>query len=216
MFTLIYVHNNKEKQASLFYPSILFNCFYTCLQSLLIESTDSMILLNSSKRLPFPDTDTPPSVSPFPSASTPSATTTMAPTPQPSPQDSTSDLMISTTMDLAAPPQPGANTGQLVGVIVGALVAALSLVLIVILVIFLILLRTRRRSQKLNDVPVPPQPQTDIDSTVYSQVIDSQGIELKNNEAYSLSTTQQIPTEFGDNVAYDQATSQIPTEDNIA
>ena len=117
-------------------------------------------------------------------------------------------------MDLAAPPQPGADTGLLVGVIVGALVAALSLVLVVILAIFLILLLTRRRSQKLYDVPVPPQPQTDIDSIVYSQVIDSQGIELKNNEAYSLSTTQQIPTEFEDNVAYDQATSQIPTEDN--
>ena len=112
-------------------------------------------------------------------------------------------------MDLAAPPQPGADTGQLIGVIVGALVAALSLVLIVILVIFLILL-TRRR-QNLYDVPFPPQPQTD---TIYSQIIDSQGIEMKNNEAYSPSTTQQIPTE--DNVAYDQTTPQIPTEDNVA
>ena len=150
---------------------------------------------------------------PFPSASTPPATTAMAPTPPPAPQDSTSGLMISTTMDLAAPPQPGADTGQLVGVIVGALVAALSLVLIVILAIFLILLLTRR-SQNLYDVPFPPQPQTDIDSTIYSQIIDSQGIEVKNNEAYSPSTAQQIPTE--DNVAYDQITPQIPTEDNVA
>ena len=126
-------------------------------------------------------------------------------------------------MDLAAPPQPGADTGQLVGVIGGALVAALSLVLIVILVIFLVLLLIRRRSQKLycNNVPVPLQPQTDIDSTIYSQIIDSQGIEtrieMKNNEAYSLCTTQQIPTE--DNVAYGQAAVsqlQITTEDNVA
>ena len=121
--------------------------------------------------------------------------------------------MISTTMDLAAPPQPGADTGQLIGVIVGALVAALSLVLIVILAIFLILLLTRRR-QNLYDVPVTPQPQTDIDSNVYSQIIDSQGIEMKNNEAYSPSTTLQIPTE--DNMAYDQTTPQISTEDNVA
>ena len=113
-------------------------------------------------------------------------------------------------MDLAAPPQPGADTGQLIGVIVGALVAALSLVLIVILVVFLVL----KRSQKLYDVPVPPQPQTDIDSTIYSQIIDNQGIEVKNNEAYSPSTAQQIPTE--DNVAYGQITPQIPTEDNVA
>ena len=70
-------------------------------------------------------------------------------------------------MDLAAPPQSGADTGQLVGVIVGALVAALSLVLIVILAIFLILLLTRRRSQKLYDVPVPPQPQN-MDNPVYT------------------------------------------------
>ena len=120
-------------------------------------------------------------------------------------------------MDLAAPPQPGADSGQLVGVVVGALVAALSLVLIVILAIFLIFLLIRRRSQKLYDVPVPPQPQTDIDSTIYSQIIDSQGIEMKNNEAYSPSTTQQIPIE--DNVAYSQAAAsqlQITTEDNVA
>ena len=129
-------------------------------------------------------------------------------------------------MDLAAPSQPGADTGQLIGVIVGALVAALSLVLIVILAIFLILLLTRRRSQKLYDVPIPPQPQTDIDSTIYLQLIDSQSIEVKNNEAYSPSTTQQIPTEdnvaYGPlipavhNAAYGQVTSQIPTEDNVA
>ena len=37
---------------------------------------------------------------------------------------------------------------------------------------------------------------------------------MKNNEAYSPSTAQQIQTE--DNVAYDQITPQIPTEDNIA
>ena len=113
-------------------------------------------------------------------------------------------------MDLAVPSQPGADTGQLVGVVVGVLVAALSLVLIVILVIFLVL----KRSQKLYDVPVLPQPQTDIDSTIYSQIIDSQGIEVKNNEAYSPSTAQQIPTE--DNVAYGQITPQISTEDNVA
>ena len=114
-----------------------------------------------------------------------------------------------------SPPQPGDDTGQLVGMTVGALVAALSLaiVLIVILAIFLILLLTRRR-QNLYDVPVPPQPQTDIDSTIYSEIIDSQGIEMKNNEAYSPSTTQQIPTE--DNVVYDQITPQVPTGDNIA
>ena len=119
-------------------------------------------------------------------------------------------------MDLAASPQSGADTGQLIGVIVGTLVAVLSLVIIVILVIFLVLLLTRRRSQKLYDVPVPPKPKTDIDSTIYSQnlIIDSQGIELKNNEAYSPSTVQQIPTE--DNVAYGQIAPQIPTEDNIA
>ena len=49
---------------------------------------------------------------------------------------------------------------------------------------------------------------------------------MKNNEAYSPSTTQQIPTEdnvaYGpliptvDNAAYDQATAQIPTDDNVA
>ena len=156
-------------------------------------------------------------MSPSPSASTPPATTTMAPTSPPTPRDSTSGLMISTTTDLAAPSQSGADTGQLIGVIVGALVAALSLVLIVILAVFLILLLTRRVSQRLYDVPVPPQPQTDIDSNIYSQIIDSQGIEMKNNEAYSLSTTQQIPTE--DNVAYGQAAAsqlQITTEDNVA
>jgi hypothetical protein len=96
----------------------------------------------------------------------------MAPTPPPTdsrttPQDSTSDFLISTTVDLAAPPQPGPNSGQLVGVIVGALVAALSLVLIVILAIFLALLLTKRRSQKLYDVPIPPQPQN-MDNPVYT------------------------------------------------
>ena len=70
-------------------------------------------------------------------------------------------------MDVAVPPQPGADAGQLVGVIVGALVASLSLVLIVILGVFLILLLTRRRSQKLYDVPVPPQPQN-MDNPVYT------------------------------------------------
>ena len=52
-----------------------------------------------------------------------------------------------------------------------------------------------------------------MDNTVYSQIIDSQGIQVKN-EAYSPSTTQQIPTE--DNVSYDQTTPHIPTEDNVA
>ena len=139
----------------------------------------------------------------------------MAPTPPSTPQDSTSGLK-STTTDLAAPPQPGADTGQLVGVVVGALVAVLSLVLISILAIFLVL----RRSQKLYDVPVLPQPEDNVaygqitpqipteDNVVYDQ------IPTEDNVAYYDQVTPQIPTE--DNVAYDQITPQIPTEDNIA
>ena len=161
--------NDPGQQQSIYIPLISVNisksphCIYiqvTCIQLKFLH-----III-------FPGTNISTSVSPSPSiaptsASTPPATITIAPTPPPTPQDSTSGLMISTTMDLAAPPQPGANSGQLVGVIVGALVAALSLVLIVILAIFLILLLTRRRSQKLYDVPVPPQPQN-MDNPVYT------------------------------------------------
>ena len=126
--------------------------------------------------------------------------------------------------DLAAPPQSGSGQQALIGGVISA-IAAIVLFLIV-LAMFLVLL-TKRRGQKLyNTVSVPPQPQTDIDSTIYSQIIDSQSIKVKNNEAYSLSTTQKIPTEGNvayvlqiptvDNAAYGQATSQIPTEDNVA
>ena len=156
----------------------------------------------------------------------------MPPTPPPTdsrttPQDSTSGLTF-TNLDLAAPPQSGsgAKSGQraLIG---GAISAVAALVLFFIVLTILLVLLTKGRGQKLyNTVSTPPQPQTDIDSTIYSQMIDSQGIEVKNNEAYSPSTTQQIPTEdnvaYGpliptvDNAAYGQVTSQIPTEDNVA
>ena len=131
-------------------------------------------------------------------------------------------------MDLAAPPQPGsgANSGQLA--LVGGIISAIAalVIFLIVLAIFLVLLTKKRGQKPFNTVSVPPQPQTDIDSTVYLQIIDSQSIKVKNNEAYSLSTTQQIPTEdnvaYGplistvDNAVYGQATSQIPTEDNVA
>ena len=110
------------------------------------------------------DTDTPPSVSP-------SSTYTVAPTPLP-------------TDSRTTPSQSGygANSeSALVGGIIGAVsaIAALVLLFLIVLTIFLVLL-TKKRGQKLyNTVSVPPQPQTDIDSTayMYSQ-IDSQGIEV--------------------------------------
>ncbi len=142
--------------------------------------------------------------------------TTMDPTPPANPATTPQDTNTgSVTVDLAAPPQSGADSNQLVGVIIGALLAALSLVLIVVLAIFLVLLLTKRRGEKLYDVPVPPQPQN-MNDTILSQTIDSQSIEVKNNEAYFLSTTQKIPTV--DNIAYasSPATSQIPTENNVA
>ena len=171
----------------------------------------------------------------FPSQSTTdqaptTVSSTEVPTPPPTdsratPQDSTSG-MTSTSIDLATLPQSGSgDNSALVGGIIGAVSAIAALVpLFLIVTIFLVLL-TRRRSQRLYNVPAP-QPQTDIDNTIYSHIIDSQGIEVKNNEAYSLSITQQIPTEdnvaYGpliptvDNAAYGQVTSQIPTEDNVA
>ena len=116
---------------------------------------------------------------------------TEAPTPPPidsraTPQDPTSDL-TSTSIDLATLPQSGSGDNSvLVGGIIGAVSAIATLVpLFLIVTIFLVLL-TKRRSQRLYNVPTP-QPQTDIDSTIYSQIIDSQSIEMKNNEAYSLS-----------------------------
>ena len=153
-----------------------------------------------------------------------------APTPPPTdskatPQDSTSDL-TSTSIDLATLPQSGSgDNSALIGGIIGAVSAIAALVpLFLIVTIFLVLL-IKRRSQRLYNIPTP-QPQTDINSTIYSQIIDSQGTEVKNNEAYSPSTTQQIPTEDNvayvplipivDNAAYGQVTSQIPTEDNVA
>ena len=98
--------------------------------------------------------------------------------------------------------------------IIGAIsaVVALVLVFLVALAIFLVFL-IKRRGLKHYSVSAAPQSQN-LDNTVYSQIIDSQSIEVKSNEAYSLSTTQQIPTE--DNVAYGQATPQIPTGDNVA
>ena len=172
----------------------------------------------------------------FPSQSTTdqaptTVSSTEAPTPPPTdsratPQDSTSGL-TSTSIDLANPPQSGSgDNSALIGGIIGAVSAIGALVpLFLIVTIFLMVLLIKRRSQRLYNVPTP-QPQTDIDSTIYSQIIDSQSIEVKNNEAYSLSPTQQIPTEDNvayssliptvDNAAYGQVTSQIPTEDNVA
>ena len=107
----------------------------------------------------------------LPPTTTPSSTqsaTSMVPTSPTDPKTTSKDTTTgSTTIDSAAPSQSGANSNQLVGVIVGALVAALSLVLIVILAIFLIILLTKRRGQKLYDVPVPPQPQN-MDNPVYT------------------------------------------------
>ena len=142
-------------------------------------------------------------------------TTTMDPTPPANPATTPQDTITgSTTVDLAAPPQSGADLNQLVGVIIGAILA-LVLVFIVVFVIFLVLLLTKRRGEKLYDVPVLPQPQN-MNDTILSQTIGSQSIEVKNNEAYSLSTTQKVPTV--DNIAYasSPATSQIPTENNVA
>ena len=116
-------------------------------------------------------------------------------------------------------------------VIVGAVsVAFVALTLIIISLAFLLVfLLTKKRVQFENiyDVPIDPpaQPQYMNDS----RAIDNQNMEVINNEAYSLSVTQQVLTEdniaYGqatpqisieDNVAYGQATPQIPTEDNIA
>ena len=100
--------------------------------------------------------------------------------------------------------------------IVGAVsVAFVALTLIIISLAFLLVfLLTKKRGQFENiyDVPInpPAQPQYMNDS----RAIDNQNMEVKNNEAYSFSTTQQILTE--ENIAYGQAIPQIPTEENIA
>ncbi len=159
-------------------------------------------------------TSTSPPPTAAPTSTQPAAT--MTSTSPANPTTTLQDTITgSTAIDLAVPPQSGANLGQLIGVIIGTLFAALSLVLIITFAIFLALLLTKRRGQKLYDVPVLPQPQN-MGYPVHTQTTDGQSVELKKNEAYSRSTIQQIPTV--DNVAYTPrpAASQIPTENNVA
>ena len=104
------------------------------------------------------------------------------------------------------------NICMIVGAVSVAFVArTLSIISLAFLLAFL-LTKKRGQFENIYDVPIDPPAQPQYMNN--SRAIDNQNMEVKNNEAYSLSTTQQILTE--DNIAYGQATPQIPIEDNVA